>query len=812
MTKRLLFLLLSCTLCAGQSTITSPNTSSQSTPTSGLGNSSAQSSQTSPGEQEGTSTELSPNAPKVQKGQGAKSIGSPTIRAKTERDTDEDVDEAVQKPTRKIPAKIVRSEFERFVEDATGDQLSVYGRQLFDEVPSTFAPMDRIPVPSDYAVGPGDELLIRAWGKIDLDVTVTVDRNGQISLPKVGTLSVAGLRYEQLDGYLRTAIGTIYKGFDLNVTMGHLRSIQVFVLGSARQPGVYTVSSLSTFVDALFASGGPSATGTMRHIQLLRGSRQLTELDVYDLLRKGDKSHDVQLLPGDVIYIPTIGPQVAITGSVSEPGIFELKDDTTVSAALEDAGGLTNLATIDRVLIERIENRKKRRVDEFALDATGLQRTLKDGDLLKISPISPKFENAVMIRGNVASPGRFPWHDGMRVSDLIPSRAVLITNEHWKQQNHLADARHTDMATEQQTDMTTERQTETMTERQTETMTERHIDMMADIAQTDAEINWDYAVIDRLDEHDLSTRLIPFNLGNAIDNPASSDNQLLKAGDVITVFSRNDLPLPLEKHQTIVQIGGEVNAPGIYRIKPGATLRDIVEMAGGLTPYSYLFASQLTRVSAKVLQQQRLDVEINRMKRELTSQYTSKSFPAQSQNSQMPGGNGIESEDEARMRMEQNLFEQLAEVRATGRVVLGIKPDAKTVEDIPAFPLEDGDSFVIPPMLATVHVLGEVYNENAFRYQPRKRLSGYLNDTGGATRTADVKRTFLIRADGTVVSRQTHVGYWSGHFENIALMPGDAIVVPPKVKGPGGFLENLPAITQILSQTALAGAVVSLAK
>ena len=126
--------------------------------------------------------------------------------------------------------------------------------------------------------------------------------------------------------------------------MGQLRSIQIFVLGSARQPGAYTVSSLSTLVNALFASGGPSATGSMRHIQLRRDNRVLVDFDIYDLLRRGDKSHDVQLLPGDVIYIPPVGPQIALMGSVNEPGIYELRGETTIAAALSDAGGLTNLA------------------------------------------------------------------------------------------------------------------------------------------------------------------------------------------------------------------------------------------------------------------------------------------------------------------------------------------------------------------------------------------------------------------------------------------------------------------------------------
>jgi polysaccharide export outer membrane protein len=631
--------------------------------------------------------------------------------------------------------------------------------------------MDHIPVPSNYAIGPGDELLIRAWGKFDLDVRLTVDRNGQISLPKLGVVSVAGLRYEQLEGYLRQAIGVLYKDFELNVALGHLRSIQVLVLGNARQPGSYTLSSLSTLVDALFASGGPAATGTMRHIQLRRGARVVTEFDIYDLQQKGDKSGDRQLLPGDEIYIPPVGPQVAIVGNVNEPGIFELKGATTIAAALEGAGGLTNIAATSHALLERIENHTLRRVDEFALAAPGYRQLLRDGDVLRISPISPQFENAVVIRGNVASPGRFPWRAGMRVSDLIPSRQFLITREHWDQQNHVADDTHTEL--------------------------------MTAVARANAEVNWDYAVIERLDARDLSTRLITFNLGHAIDQPNSPEDQLLQVGDILTIFSPRDLALPVEKHSTFVRISGEVNAPGVYRVKPGDTLRNAVDQAGGLTQHSYLYASQLTRASTRQIQEEQLKLSIDRLRKELVSQFANAAHPT-------VGSNGRAPDQEAQFGFQQSLITELSKVQPTGRVVLGIEPDASALADIPDFTLEDGDTFYIPARLGTVQVVGEVYNENAFRYQARKSLSAYLNDCGGATRLADVKRVFLIRADGTVVSRQSRGNHWPVSFAKLGLMPGDAIIVPPKLKTPGGFMESLPMITQMLSQTALTGAVVAL--
>jgi protein involved in polysaccharide export with SLBB domain len=704
------------------------------------------------------------------------------------------------------PARIAgpltqKSNFEKFAEDATGRPLPVYGRQLFDEVPTTFAPVEHIPVPADYVLGPGDELLIRAWGKIDLDSRVIVDRNGQIYLPKVGTLTVAGLRYAQVEGYLHSAISALFKDFQLNVSLGQLRSIQIFVLGSARQPGGYTVSSLSTLVDALFASGGPSATGTMRHIQLRRGGQTLTEFDIYDLMQKGDKSHDVRLLPGDVIYFPSIGAQVAISGDINVPGIYELKGETAVGAALKEAGGMTSLADAERVVLERIENHSSRQVEEFALDTSGQERLLRDGDLLRVFPLSPKFENAVTLRGNVAQPGLYAWKEGMRISDLIPSRGSLVTRDYWNGENHLVPriSAHSfgDPRTNQVRDQQTDPSGDLSADQHGNPRTDQSGTPIIDtVGQISAEINWEYALIERLDERDLSTRLIPFRLSGAIDNPTSPDNQILKAGDVVTIFSRADLELPIEKHASFVRVGGEVNAPGVYRVNPGETLRDVVKQAGGLTPHSYLYASILTRVSARQAQEKQLQQSTEQMQRELTAKFAN-STPQTGQTG---------ADQQAQLAMQQTALAKLAAIKPTGRVVLDMKPGAETVADVPDFPLEDGDTFYIPPQLSTVEVAGAVYNANALRYEPGKQLIAYLNDVGGATREADQKRIFLIRADGTVVSRQSRNSHFSGDFKKLRLLPGDAIVVPEKLRVSNG-LQNFASYAQIISGFAMTGAV-----
>jgi protein involved in polysaccharide export with SLBB domain len=686
--------------------------------------------------------------------------------------------------TRVVGPITIKSDFEIFAEDEAGRTLPVYGRQFFDSVPTTFAPLSDAPVPADYVLGPGDQLQIRTWGKIDLDTRVTVDRNGEIFVPRIGSLRVAGLRYEQVEGFVRSAIAALYKDFELNVAIGKLRSIQVFVLGSARQPGVYTLGSLSTLVDALFACGGPSATGSMRRIELRRGNRLVTRLDLYEMLRRGDKSHDAALLPGDVIYIPPAGPQVAVMGSVNLPGIYELTEASSVESTLEDAGGLTSLASVDRILLERIDHRSVRRVEEFQLDESGLRHSLGDGDILRVFPLSPRFENAVTLRGNVAQSGRYLWREGMRISDLIPTRDFLLNRDYWNQQNHLTPERAGDPFTAAP---------EAVTPDQTR---------IVDAPRNSDEINWNYAAIERLNDSDLKTDLLAFNLGNAIDRPDSHDNLVLKPGDVITISSQKDIPMPVESRATFVRIEGEVNAPGLYRVEPGETLRALVQRAGGLMPKAYLYAAVLTRVSARLAQEAELRLSAEQTSRELAARYAA--APAQS-----TAANTTPTEMQAQYASQKDLIATLAAIHPTGRVVLGVEPEAKTVEDIPEFPLEDGDNFFIPFRQNTVQVSGAVYNGNSFRYERGKRVAGYLNDAGGPTRQADSRRIFIIRADGTVVSRQSHSQFWRTDFERLALLPGDSVVVPQRINAPGGFLQQMLAET--VSQAGIIAAVISTA-
>ncbi len=674
------------------------------------------------------------------------------------------------------------TEFQRFVASSFGRLLPIFGARLFEGPPGAFAPPGQIPVTAEYVVGPGDEILLRTWGQVTLNLALTVDRGGTVYIPQAGNVRVAGLPYGELAAHLKAQLARVYRNFELNVNMGELRSIQVFVVGSARRPGTYTVSSLSTLVSVLFASGGPSNQGSMRRIQLRRGSSVVTEFDVYDLLMRGDKTRDACLLPGDVIHIPVVGPQAAVAGSVRNPAVYELKTDTSVGALLDLTGGLTALADGRRASLERIRDRAIRETAEITLDPTGLDALVRDGDLLVIRTIPPRFDNAVTLRGNVSSPGRFPWRAGMRLRDIIPDKESLITRDYWKKRNVTGftspdEAIAADPGSEAQ-----------------------RVSPRTQLERGGADINWTYALLERQNPRDLSAQLLPFDLGKLVLDGDASQNLELQPGDVVTVFSQNDIRVPISQQNRRIRLEGEFRAAGIYAVRPGETLGQLIERVGGLTPEAYLYASEFQRESTRREQQRRLEQFTLEMEREIEQ------FGANKMGSVSTSEDGAALA--ARLDSQRRLTQRMRSVPLTGRIVLGLEPDNNSLAKLMNLPLEDGDRFVVPSRPVTVNVLGSVYNPNSFLHEARLRLADYLQEAGGLTRTADKGRIFIIRADGTVLPRQGSSGPFKKSFEAALLSPGDAVVVPeqlPKVP----FMKGLRDWTQVFSQLALGAAAIN---
>ncbi len=748
--------------------------------------------------------------------------------------------EAVEKTVKSAPLE--RNEFQEFVQKSLGRDLKLFGYDLFDEGPGTFAPLERVPVPSDYVIGPGDEILVRAWGQIDVDVRATVDRNGRIYIPKVGAINVAATRYQDLDARVRSAVARIFRNFDLTVTLGELRSVQIFVVGQVRKPGTYTVSSLSTLVNALFASGGPSGKGTMRRIQLKRADKVVTEFDIYDLLLKGDKSKDSQLLPGDVIFVPPIGPLAAISGSVNVSAIFELKGKQTLDDLVAMAGGLTTTAFGQSVLLERIENRTVRTVDEFALDKAGLAKAVKDGDVVRVKPLSPRFENAVTLQGSVAMPARYPWREGMRIADLLRDNNDLITNAFYDRQNRgsltgKVKEREVnwDFAVIQRLDkptltsrflpfnlgiailgnhqenlllqpgdiVTVYAAGEALPKTEADVVLQGSLlgmparrfawregmkvrDVIPDakwlIDYYDywgnlkgdglrSDINWEFANIVRLNPADLTKTTVPFDLGRAVLDKDASQNLALQPGDEITVFTRDEMAAPVEKQAKYIRLEGEVPNAGTYRALPGETLRQLVMRVGGVTGNAYVYGAEFTRESTRVQQQKRLDEALDRMEAEAARVASQQSQRAISKEE----GESLQQQ----MQAQSALITKLRQIKATGRIVLELPRNGASIKNIPDLALEDGDRFVIPTKPSTVSVFGAVYNQNAFLYRDRKDVGDYLEQSGGPTRDADKGSLYLVKADGTVVSKQQ--GGLFNSFNGQKVVPGDAIVVPEEL-------------------------------
>ena len=712
-----------------------------------------------------------------------------------------------------------RSEFQQLIYQTRGRDLEHFGRNLFGAAPSTYALTDRIVPPMDYVVAPGDEVRIRAWGQVDIDFVGSVERNGALYIPVIGAVPVAGVTFRDLAPLVRSRIARSYKSFELDVSLGQIRMMQIFVTGQASKPGSYTIGGMSSLINAVFAVGGPSETGSMRAIELRRSGKLVTKLDLYSFLLNGDKSQDVRLQSGDVIQFPPIQGQAAIAGSVKSPGIFEVLQSTSMGELLALAGGLSTTAGGGSVIVERIEERRARQVAEFPLDGSESTRPIRDGDVVQINPISPRFENSITIRGYVPETQRLAFRPGMRVTDVLPSQLALLANNYWLRKNEKGRGSHwllepqyastgpdnggaagsqdrmlargVDAGRAPRSDRSDGLVRPELDSRQplaalrayrnddgdlsARPLSSRREDagqaeLLDDLARSSVEVNWDYALIERLDPKTLRTNLLPFHLGRAVIERDANDNLLLAPGDIITVFSTRDIRVPVERQPQYIKLEGEVSRPGVYQIAYGETLANLIKRTGGLTANAYLYGGEFTREDTREFQQRELDASVERL-----SQSLERSATTRLRESLDGGSSGTPDSAAGMLDAQRRLVRRLKQVRATGRVVLDVVPDQASLEHLD-IPLEDGDRYYVPARPSTVIVVGAVNRPNALLYRERRTLDEYLLQAGGVTRDAAAGDTFIIRPNGSVLPIKTSA--WFGRPGVEALLPGDAIVVP----------------------------------
>ncbi|WP_152525043.1 SLBB domain-containing protein [Marinobacter sp. C1S70] len=728
--------------------------------------------------------------------------------------------------------------------------LKPYGYDLFAGSPTTFAPVTEIPVPANYTLGPGDVLRIQLWGKENQNLELPISRDGSISFPQSGPMSVAGLSFDEARQQIKKRVSEQYIGVEASVSLGELRSMRVFVLGEARNPGSYSVSSLSTITNALYVSGGIKQTGSLRNVQHKRDGKLLGTLDLYDLLMAGDSSEDSRLQPGDVVFIPSVGKRAGIDGEVYRPALYELNGENTLAELVEMAGGLTSQAYPQRINIERTNEDFLRIIAEADFTTSkGRQARIKAGDKVEIPSISDVTGQYVEVAGAATRTGKFAWMPGMRVSSLLQNLDADLMPT--------ADKRYAAIV---------------RTDQETDTISVLNLRLREAIRQKGG--NEDLL----LEEKD---RILIFSDAGKVEggeegrnftreslfspvlqrlksqaNPANPQQTIRISGPVrypgeypmpatrnlsdalfvagglkdsaslyqaevarydidesgmgqtriinvnLTDAMAGNTNLKLESRDKIliksipdfaktrtVELKGEVRYPGQYTFRDGETLKEVLERAGGLTENAFPKGAVFSREKLRQLEAQRLREAEERLQGDLLGvQLEGDNFSGQSAN---------------RTQEVKDLLEEVQGSEPVGRLVIDLA-SVMTDPDYQSIRLQDGDTLTVPTIPQSVTVFGEVQFPTSHLHQAGLTVDDYLERSGGPTRQADESRVYVVKADGSVMLPEK--SRWFGGRSQ-QLEPGDTVIMPIDVDRLNQ-LELWTNVSQIVYQIALGAAAV----
>ena len=708
------------------------------------------------------------------------------------------------------------------------DALKPFGYDVFNQdTPSTFAPNADLPVPLDYVVGSGDELTVQLYGAQNRSLRLSVGRDGNVNLPDIGPMTVAGQRFTAVKASIEARVERQMIGVHATVSMGDTRAIRVMVLGAARVPGSYTVSSLTTITASLFAAGGVRPSGSLRNIQLRRRGALVRELDLYDLLIRGDSSGDEKLQQGDVVFIPPLGPTASINGEVRRPAIYELKGESTVAGLVQLAGGLTAEADASRAMLTGFDEAHHRIV--MAVDPGSSTQRLHNGDLLSVARTRPTLDEGIQLQGYVFSPGAYAWRQGMRLSALVHSvddlrpnadlHYVLIRREQPPDRHvtvlsaDLAAALAAPGSAADVPLMSRDRVTvfdlasgrdhviEPMLD---ELRLEANADQPSQVVSVSGRVRvpGSYPLEPGMTVRDLvragggtedeafsgsaeliryhvipggarSTELVNVDLGAALRGEPGS-NLRLQPFDSLTVKE-----VPEWSDQEAVTLKGEVRFPGSYMIRRGETLKSLLARAGGLTPYAFPEGSIFTREELREREQEQLDVLGDRMQRDVAL------LALQAAGAGQPGAASA-------LSVGQSLLGQLKTYKAVGRMVIDLPrlenaPSGSTYDVV----LRGGDNLIVPRFQQQVTVIGEVQNTTSHLYHPQLSRDDYIAMSGGITHRADRGKIYIVRASGSVVASEN--SGWFRRGGSVPIKPGDTIVVPLDTE----HIPALPLWTQV---------------
>ncbi len=704
-----------------------------------------------------------------------------------------------------------------------------YGYDIFAGSPNSFQPNINIPVPPDYLMGPGDTLEILLFGKTNDSFSLEVSRDGTIDFPELGPLVVAGMTFAEVKDMLQTRIASQIIGVQASISMGRLRSLQVFVLGEAYKPGAYTLSSLATITHALVSSGGVSGIASLRNIQLKRAGKIVATLDLYDLLMRGDASSDLRLQNSDVIFIPTRGPRVTVEGEILRPAIYELKDETSVEQVVSLAGGLTAKAHMQLARLERIQSDGFMTVLDLNLRERADRATsVQAGDTLTIGSGVDLKKNIISLAGHIYHAGDLAWFNGIRVSDVVYDAdqfppdldldfAILSREVDAVGSVELTALKASDLLdkTKPSSSMfllpkdkiiffsvSADRQdildplisklrSQERTGAEapvvgiagkvkfpgeyplTEDMTLSTLIAAAGGFLPGASLEQIEIVRQDLSQQrSASKSVIPVSLSGAADGATFG----LQAGDGVAIRT-----IPDYAEKTQIELAGEVRFPGVYVFERGETLSDVIDRAGGLTDLAFpegAFLSRRALIEAE-------DKELKRLSEKVESELAAAKLQG--------GEDALEGKD---------AIAALKALKATGRLVIDLKGILAGVNADIA--LEDDDSLRIPAFNGSVSIIGEVQRNVNYTYDSAKSLSDYIEMAGGYKDTADEKRVYVVKASGEIINPNKRSFFRFN--QSASLSPGDTIVVPIDTSERKKGLEVLADVSQIIYQLSLGAA------
>jgi polysaccharide export outer membrane protein len=744
---------------------------------------------------------------------------------------------------RKIKA-LQRREIEKRAEEfgkSETDAIKPFGYDLFASDPSTFAPGNEVPIPSDYRIGPGDLIEIQLFGQRNDSFSLGISREGMLRFPGIGPIHAfeQGTTFLELKNHLKEKIREhLGEGVQSSITLGAFRSIRIFLLGEVRKQGAYTVSALSTTINALLSCGGIKESGSLRKIQLKRAGKIVSTLDLYDLLLRGDTSADEALQPGDVIFVPVVEKQVTISGAVKRPAKYEIQGGETLSDILDLSGGPTDRSVLDLIRLERLNS-------DFRIIVKNLNLpehkdfVISSGDLISIGFAGSSIRNVVSIVGAVENVGDYEWKKDLKLNDLINSKDNFLPNidlQYGIIRRKNEDGTYSCLAFKPQElisakSIPVQLQSQDLVyflTRDKESREELLAGLLSDlrnqtisgsfakIVRISGSVHFpgEYPLTDSMNLSDLfhagggakdSAYMLDAEISRVVVGPdqtasvkhirldqnALADSNTSKTIQIHPYDTLFIKPIPLWREGESVTLSGEFTFPGTYSIKPGETLTDIINRAGGLTQRAFLEGTIFSRENLRETEDQQRERLISQLESDLATATLAAS----------------DSADASLAASAANaMLSRLKNTESQGRLVINLEQIIGNPSQSDIL-VKDGDILTVPQIPYAVSVSGEVQFPSSHMHEKNLQMDDYLNRSGGFTQNADKGRTFVVKANGSVMIKGGNAWFGKGSSAN-KIEPGDVIVVPMDLKQTK-FLENLTYGTQIIYQLAVAAAAVN---